>query len=97
MEMITQIANIDDVSGIVFRIDGETSWLGKSVFDLIQKHTKKLHYIFVCQKFSRYGATDDHWRMSLVEEVFASFVRKHLSLRRYFADVDRGYYRSMEL
>ena len=42
-EMITQIAKIDDVSGIVFRIDGETSpWLAvQSVFDLIQKHGLK--------------------------------------------------------
>ena len=97
-EMITQIANIDDVSGIVFRIDGETSpWLAmQSVFDLIQKHGLKASlHIRMSKGYPGMEQTDDHWyACRLAEAVFASFVSENIFLYAdTFADVDRGYYR----
>ena len=97
-EQITRIANLTDVAGLVFRIEGATSpWqAARSVIDVCRGHGLKASlHIRMTKGAPGLQQTDDHWVASrLAEAVAAACAYDDTYVYAdTFADVDRGYYR----
>ncbi len=97
-KQIKQVANLTNVDGLVFRIDGETSpWeVAQLAQAVCHSHDLKVSlHIRMTKGPPGLQQTDDYWVADRLAEAVSSacaFENVHVYVDT-FADVDRGYYR----